>query len=167
MSEVKTITIDHNNLKLVYDFNELEIEQAELAREVGEFKYHQTEREASNLGEVLRSRGAEWLPIICSYLFKIQSKGEIVPFSRAEAENKLTSHFMKLPIKYRNDMKGAVEDFFSNMGESGITSVILSDASQLKTRAMLLNMAMKMNNDKEKNITKESLPSKKPSKKTA
>ena len=53
-----------------YDFNVLTVEQAELAREAGEFKLNQMQNEPENFRQVVKSRGAEWLIIVLSYLLR-------------------------------------------------------------------------------------------------
>jgi hypothetical protein len=61
--------LENNNKKYVYDFTLLTAEQSEIAREAAEFKYNQSQMEPESFKAVLKSNGAEWLFVICSYLF--------------------------------------------------------------------------------------------------
>lgn len=105
-----------NNGKIYrYDFNLLTIEQAELAREVGEFKYNQLQSEPESFRQVIKSRGAEWLSIVASYLLREVKNGEVQPFNKDKAESEVEAFVKNLPINEYNKLKECVEDFFCNI----------------------------------------------------
>lgn len=100
-----------------YDFNVLTIEQAELAREAGEFKYNQLQNEPESFRQVVKSRGAEWLTIVLSYLLREVKLDIIQPFNKDKAETEVETFIKNLPISYLNDLRECATDFFSGIGK--------------------------------------------------
>lgn len=105
----------HSGKTYKYDFNLLTVEQAELAREVGEFKYNQLQSEPENFRQVVKSRGAEWLAIAASYLLREVKNGEVQSFNKDKAESEVEAFVKNLPISEMAKLKECVEDFFCNI----------------------------------------------------
>lgn len=147
--------IEANNKTFIYDFNNIEMEQGELAREVAEFKYNQIEAQATNISEVLRSKSPEWLIIIASYLFKQKVNGAILEFDRAKSEIEYDKFFSKISFANREKLKGAVEDFLLSMGETGIASKIFSSINNRQNTLKLLEMITAIQSLNKTNIINE------------
>ncbi len=152
--------IEATNKLFVYDFNNIELEQGELAREVAEFKYNQNEAQATSISDILRSKGGEWLIIISSYLFKQKVNGDILPFDRAKSETEYDRFFRRISFAKRKLLKGAVEDFLLNMGETGIASKIFSSTNNRQNTLKLLEMITAIQSLNETNTSTNKLRSK-------
>jgi hypothetical protein len=96
----------HKDKTYKYDFNILTVEQAELAREAGEFKYNQLQSEPESFRQVIKSRGAEWLSIVASYLLREVKNGEVQPFNKDKAESEVEAFVKNLPINEYNKLNG-------------------------------------------------------------
>ncbi|HPD33976.1 MAG TPA: hypothetical protein PKV40_06520 [Candidatus Kapabacteria bacterium] len=107
----------HSGKTYKYDFNLLTVEQAELAREAGEFKYNQLQNEPESFKQVIKSRGAEWLSIVLSYLLREVKDDIVQPFNKDKAESEVETFIKNLPISYLNDLRECVTDFFSGIGK--------------------------------------------------
>lgn len=136
-SEKIVIRVEHDKRIFVYDFNKLETLQSEYAKAVGEYKHYQSQADPSNMNDIFRSRSPEWLNIICSYLFKEEINGVLQDFNRVKTETDFEKFFAKYPTYKRSDLEAVVKDFFTNMGESGIASSLLSSVSNKIKMQML------------------------------
>jgi hypothetical protein len=139
--EPKVFTFDGKTYK--YDFNTLTVEQAELAREAGEFKLHQLQAEPESFRQVIRSRGAEWLAIILSYLLRETKDGIMQPFNKDKAETDVENWIKRLPVKYLEDLRSCVKDFFTGIGRQQTGSALLQGEKKRNGIEMLLPILQK------------------------
>jgi len=139
--EPKVFTFEGKTYK--YDFNTLTIEQAELAREAGEFKLHQLQAEPESFRQVIRSRGAEWLAIILSYLLRETKDGIMQPFNKDKAETDVENWIKRLPVKYLEDLRSCVKDFFTGIGRQQTGSALLQGEKKRNGIEMLLPILQK------------------------
>jgi len=126
MSEEKItepLEFENNGITYIYDYNRLCIEAAELAREAGEFRNNMLAAHPDKFDDVLKSKGAEWLSMIARYLLLESKDGNVSDFNKDHAES-ITDKFVKLlPLKERTKLMEAVNDFFTNIGMTGISLV--------------------------------------------
>lgn len=115
---IEAKVFNHLERTYKYDFNVLTVEQAELAREAGEFKHNQLQNEPENFRQVIKSRGAEWLSIVMSYLFREVKNDILQPFNKDKAESEVEAFVKNLPISYLNDLRECATDFFQVSGRS-------------------------------------------------
>jgi hypothetical protein len=126
-----------------YDFNILTVEQAELAREAGEFKYNQLQNEPENFRQVIKSRGAEWLSIVLSYLLREVKNDILQPFNKDKAESEVEAFIKNLPISYLNDLRECATDFFSGIGKKHLILANLQGGKKKSGIEMLLPILQK------------------------
>lgn len=151
------ILIEHKNRILRYRFTDLEVEQGELCREIGEFKHTQIQNPASNLNEHIKSKGVDWLSWISAYLFKEIIKDEPKDFNKSFSENEILPFIKKLPISEYAKLEVAVKDFFTNIG-NGVIGLALfqKEKSRSETEKLqMLMMLMNMNPNSNPNVTQE------------
>jgi hypothetical protein len=123
-----------------YCFDSLTVEQAELAREIGEFKYNQLQHPPDNFKQVVKSRSTDWLTIMASYFLREVKNGVVQPFTREKAETNVEKFVGALPVSQLEGLKECVQDFFTNMGRPSIASVILQNEQKLSGAEMLLTL---------------------------
>lgn len=126
--------LEYNGRIFVYDFSLLNAEQAELAREAGEFKFNQSQIEPENFQQVLRSKGADYLFIICSFIFIEKVNDKLIEFDRDTAVHSTELLLKKLPASYIKDLREAVTDFFTSTGQE---KMILSILQSVKKRSVI------------------------------
>jgi len=119
------IVIEYNGRKFIYKYKNLSILQAELAREAGEFKRDQLEAQPESFKQILKSRGAHWLPQICSYLFREFKNDVLLKFNLDKVETDIEQFFQELPIEERPKLEACITDFFSNIGNPLTASLLL------------------------------------------
>jgi hypothetical protein len=135
----KQTDFTNNGKTYRYDFNILTVEQVELAREVGEFKYNQSQNEPSGFRQVVDSGGAKWLIIAMSYLLRqIDAKGAILPFNKTKAETDTEEFVRNLPVSQWNELRGCASDFFTAIGKNQIASQMLVGEPKKSAIEMLL-----------------------------
>jgi hypothetical protein len=139
--EPKTFFFGEKTYK--YDFNILTVEQAELAREAGEFKYNQLQNESENFRQVVKSRGAEWLSIVLSYLLREVKNDIQQPFNKDKAESEVENFVKTLPVSNWNDLRECVTDFFTGIGKKPLALVILQGEKKKSGIEMLLPILQK------------------------
>ena len=111
---------------LIYDNTLINIEQAELAREVIEFKEQSRQGNAKDFNQLLRSKATDWLIMTASFLM-LEKKGDtMIEFSREHALNEVEPLIKKMPAKEFERLKGCVINFFSG---SQLNSLILQMSS--------------------------------------
>ncbi|MBX3045290.1 MAG: hypothetical protein KIT33_12570 [Candidatus Kapabacteria bacterium] len=110
------IVIEYEGRKFIYKYKNLSILQAELAREAGEFKRDQLEAQPESFKQVLKSRGAHWLPQICSYLFREFKDESLLKFNLDKVETDIEQYFQNLPNEERPKLEESIKDFFTNIG---------------------------------------------------
>jgi hypothetical protein len=161
---------NENGKKYGYDFNKLTVDQAEYAKEVGEFKLNQMENRPDNVDVLLRTRGVEYLSIIASYLLReLDGDGNAKPFKPEDAKQ-TESYVKSLPVKYQTELNEMVTDFFSNIGlsMSGLAlhrgwqkrqeeAMLSSIVAQLMNPESNLNSTQNKMSENEDVMTKESL----------
>ena len=133
----------HKDKTYKYDFNILTVEQAELAREAGEFKYNQLQNEPENFRQVIKSRGAEWLSIVLSYLLREVKNDILQPFNKDKAESEVEAFIKNLPISYLNDLRECATDFFSGIGKKPLILANLQGEKKRSGIEMLLPILQK------------------------
>jgi len=139
--EPKDFTFEGKTFK--YDFNALTVEQAELAREAGEFKLHQMQAEPESFRQIVKSRGAEWLSIILSYLLRETKEGILQPFNKDKAETEVENWIKKLPVNHLEDLRSCVKDFFTGIGKQQTGSILLQGERKRNGIEMLLPILQK------------------------
>lgn len=108
-------TFENNGKIYKYDFTVLTIEQAELGKEIIEWKYTQKANVAENFTDVIKSKGSAWKCLLLSYLMTEVIEGIQQPFDMNKTEE--TEIFVKsLPTKYMEDVEAVVLDFFQHIG---------------------------------------------------
>jgi hypothetical protein len=139
----KKIEFEHSGKKFIYDFNELSLEQAEMCREIGTFKLQQVENAVDvDVQKFINSKGAEWRLMLLSYLI-LEVRGEkVLPFERSKIPD--YEKFIKgiKMIDYKK-MEAAIDDFFTNIGLSPITSILQQSIKRKQTIETLLPLLMK------------------------
>jgi hypothetical protein len=131
--------------KYKYSFEEVTIEPAELCREIAEFKSNQLQNQDGNINDLLRSKGAEWQLMIASYLVrKVDSNEQLVPFNRAKAETDSLKFINSLPASELSKINKMVSDFFYNIGQGSILSIVLPSEKDRKQTRMLKHLATMM-----------------------
>jgi len=133
----------HDGKTYKYDFNLLTVEQAELAKEAGEFKHNQLQSEPESFRQVIRSRGAEWLSIILSYLLREMKDGTVQPFNKDKAESDVETWVKSLPIIYLEDLRDCVKDFFTGIGKQQTGFILLQGERKRNGIEMLLPILQK------------------------
>ena len=139
--EPKVFKFENKTYK--YDFNILTIEQAELAREAGEFKLHQLQSEPESFKQLLRSRGAEWLIIISSYLLREYKNDVVQPFNKEKAESEVENWIKRLPLNYLEDIRSCIKDFFTGIGKQQTGLALLLSERKKNGIEMLLPIFQK------------------------
>ena len=135
---INPLDFTFNGKTFKYDFNILSVEQAELAREAGEFKINQINSEPESFRQVIRSRGAEWLSIILSYLLRETKDGIVQPFNKDKAETDVEIWIKRLPVNYLEDLRSCVKDFFSGIGKQQTGYALLQGEKKRNGIEMLL-----------------------------
>ncbi|MDQ1265843.1 MAG: hypothetical protein QG635_995 [Bacteroidota bacterium] len=141
MEEAQTakepLEIEFNNRNFIYEFEKLCIEQAELAREAGEFKYDTLNNPPATFKELLKAGGADWLTTVARYLFVEMKNNEEIKFNRDRAEIEIDTFLKSLPVSERPKLQGAVEDFFSAIGKDLIGYMLLQSVRTQQIMQML------------------------------
>lgn len=134
-----------NNVKFVYNFNLLTIEQAEIGREISIFKDDQRTRGASDVTEIFKSRGIDYLPMLLAYLTREIKNDVVQPFDRDNAEVKALPFFKQLPaFEWHNKMLECAQDFFSKAGLKSNESMILAGKKEPKSMLEIYKEAIIM-----------------------
>lgn len=150
--EILEIVISHENKHYRYKFNEMQVESAELAREIGEFKALQIQSPPNTLNELIRSEGMDFLFYIGAYLFRELKDvvitdglvtGEAIPFSRNNAETKIMPIIKQLPVSEIAKIKDACTDFFRNIG-LGQTALVLFQRQKSLRENLIYSMLTEM-----------------------
>ncbi len=140
---IEAKTFEYEGKKYKYDFYQLTIEQAELAREAGEFKYNQLQAGAESFRQIVKSGGAEWLTIVARYLLREMKDNAKQPFNKDKAEIETEQFIKSLPIKHLNNLKECVSDFFTGIGKKPLVSAILQGERKKNGIEMLLPIFQK------------------------
>jgi hypothetical protein len=140
---INSLDFTFNGKTFKYDFNILSVEQAELAREAGEFKINQINSEPESFRQVIRSRGAEWLSIILSYLLRETKDGIVQPFNKDKAETYVEIWIKSLPVNNLEDLRSCVKDFFTGIGKQQTGSILLQGEKKRNGIEMLLPILQK------------------------
>jgi hypothetical protein len=135
--------IEHKGRKFVYDFTLLNVEQAELAREAGEFKFNQSQIEPESFKSVLKSNGADWLSIIGGYLLLEMVDGEIQEFNKDKAELETEKFIKGLPATETIGLRGIVQDFFTSIGQEKMILQILQNVRRKNAIETLLPILLR------------------------
>lgn len=128
---------ENDGKKYVYDTERISVEQAEIAKEILEFKYNTLKNPPKEISQIFRSRLAEWNIMILSYLLlKVTSEGDVIPFNIDMVTE--TEKFVKtLPVKEHSRIKECVENFFQFIGSGSIYSQVNSNARNLNASEIL------------------------------
>jgi hypothetical protein len=149
MEKILQLPVDfiRDNIKYRYDFNLLTVEQAELAREAGEYKANTIQNPPDSFTLLIKSRACDWLTLIMSYLL-IEVKDDVPqPFNMANSEIKTQQFIKSLPVIEIQRLRDCVTHFFTNINMSKVSSVILQGVKTKSVQEILfpLIMAMMMN----------------------
>lgn len=139
--ESKVFTLNGKSYK--YDFNILTVEQAELAREAGEFKYNQLQSEPESFRQVIKSGGAEWLSVVLRYLLREVKNDIVQAFNKDKAETETEKFIKEMPVSQINELKECVSDFFSGIGKKQLGLAILQGEKKRSGIEMLLPILQK------------------------
>lgn len=134
--------------KYRYDFNLLTVEQAELAREIGEWKANQLQSGTDSVSKLLSSRGADYLSMIMSYLLREVKDDIVQAFSRDKAESEVEPFVKSLPAVRLIDLKDCIIDFFTNTGKKPVGLLILEGGKKKNAIEALLPILLQMNASK-------------------
>jgi len=148
LKEIGRVEFETNEKKYCYEFELLTVEQAELAREIGEWKYHQLQNPVDNFNKIIDSRGAEYLIILMSYLLREMKENQILPFDKIKAETEAEAFVKNLPAKEIEKLRECVNDFFTNSGRSPIGLAILQNERKRNTIEMFLPILQQLNMSK-------------------
>lgn len=99
--------------------------------------------ESESFRQIVRSRGAEWLSIILSYLLRETKEGILQAFNKDKAETEVENWIKKLPVNYLEDLRSCVKDFFSGIGKQQTGSALLQGEKKLNGIDMLLPILQK------------------------
>lgn len=142
--------INFQEKKFVYDFNLLTVEQAELAKEVAEFKNNQIQMHPENFRQYVKSNGADWKFIIMSFLLREMKENVVLEFNRDKAEFELENIIRQFPVVQLEVMGEIIQNFFMNMGLGNLTSELLQN--NVKRNAIETLIPYLLNNQKKKEI---------------
>ena len=137
-TELGRVEFTHNERTFCYEFENLTIEQAELAREVGEWKYNQMQAGIEQLQKLFSSRGADYLSVIMSFLLREIKSDVVQPFVRDKVESVVEPFVKSLPVSQLDKLRECVADFFTNTGKQPVGSVILQGVRKKSAIEMLL-----------------------------
>lgn len=136
----------NNGKTYIYDFNYLTVEQAEIAVTIGEFKLHQMEKGfPDTIDQLLRSRGAEYITLISSYLFVPYKNKNPDKFNPAKIRD--TEMFLKSLLsgeKVFDNIIGCINDFFLNIGRPELQSTTKYNGSKNSGIEMLLPLLTRL-----------------------
>ena len=131
---------ESSNYKFVYNFNLLTVQQAEIGREISIFKEDQRARGVSDVSEIFKSRGVDYLPMLLAYLTRKIKDDKIMPFVRDVAEVEGLVFFQNLPAnKWHGKMLECATDFFSKAGLKSSESMILAGKKPPKSMQEILS----------------------------
>lgn len=133
------VIFEFNGKKYIYFFDDLTVEQAELGRELGLFKYTQSKTEPETFKHLIKSKGVDWLPMLLSYLVKPEGGR----FQREKVEE-VELFFRSLPVHELEKMRSVAEDFFSKLNMKPIGLTILGGERKLSGIEMLLPLIQKL-----------------------
>lgn len=135
----------------IYDFTELTLEQAEIAREIAELKVQQlgNELQEVTIDTLLNTKSAEWKMQILSYLLLEKQGDIIIPFDVTKIKD--TEKFVKsIKTKDLDKVKEVIDDFFTNIGLSmNLLSRVQSVKNKLLMQTLLQMSSIYKNKDEE------------------
>ena len=129
------------NIRYRYDFENLVVEQCEFAEEVLAWKREQMKSPPQAFHDISRSRGAEWLSIVASYLLVKVVDGEAQAFSLATIAE--TEQFVKsLPAKEMVRLREVLTDFFTVTGKRGAILALLQNRGGISAETIISELLM-------------------------
>jgi len=152
---------DIKDAKYIYDFNSLSIIQAECAKETGEFKYYQSQKDAKDYRELAQSRSAEWLIIAMSYLLNPVVNGVPTKWDPAKI-GETEKYIADLPFSEYKNLEACITHFFIECGKKqAICQILQGKGSALYNQALLEQLlTIASTNTSNGNLLKENLKSK-------
>ncbi|MCL5992142.1 MAG: hypothetical protein M1419_08585 [Bacteroidetes bacterium] len=144
----KTITIETEKGKLVYNFGFLNIWQCEMAHSLGLFIVDQEENPAPSFNDKVNSGSANYRSTLYSYLFMLEN-------DENKPKDEIYSKFIRdIIISLKGeDSKGnknyvqfreVITDFFTGIGEPWIASMLLPNKLKEKTSQRTLLTLMQV-----------------------
>lgn len=130
----------------IYDYNECNVFQCEMARELLEFKYYQTQKEAPNMQAVEKSGGAEWQLRVLSYIVK--------PFNAEWKKSDVNLYYddiCKFKAADLKNVRDCVANFFQNLNMTEIYSAVTQmrqSPEKMLTLLKLVESLQGMSNNK-------------------
>jgi len=136
--EQAAVYFEKDGKKYVYDFKLITIIQAEIAKEIGEFKHYQDLKEASTIKEIIQSRSPEWLSMIMSYLLVKVANGAPCAFNEGDVTE--TEAFVKslLTQSEMGRLEMCVQNFFDGSGMRELGLQILQGRQKRQLNPMQL-----------------------------
>jgi hypothetical protein len=140
--------------RLIYSYTYLSIEQCELGESLGRFIIDSQENLSPDFITQLKSGKANWTTTLMSYLFLKEGDENI------ETNDKYFQDILKILRATKNNkqykiFKEVTKDFFCNIGEEWMTSLLLPDKlKQLKTQntSKIFLAAMQMLGESKTNL---------------
>jgi len=131
------LAIKNGKTKLVYKFSRLTVEQVELAREIGEWKLQQIESPPDDFNMIVRSKGAGYLAMLCSYLMTPKNGKEIEKF-KIENCAEIEQIIKTSPASELSKLKEITKDFFLNIGDAETGLILLQPKRERQESEALL-----------------------------
>lgn len=143
--------------KLVYSFQDLTIEQTEIAAEIAVFHYIQSEQmDKVSFETFIKSNAPRWRLVLLSYLLLEEKDGQLIPFEEVQLKEKELL-VKKIKNSDRVKVKEALDDFFT---KSDLQEIISSPLQRLKNKRaieMLFNsqiLSQTLTNNDKKGLKK-------------
>lgn len=134
---------ENNGRRYIYNPDLIGVEQAELAKEVLEFKYNSFQNPPKDFNQVLRSKSSDWLSMVMSYLLLEVKDGITQPFNRDLADK--TEQFVKqLQLKNIAKLRECAFDFFTYIEMDSMYSELSSGEKKANVKEMLFSQLGQM-----------------------
>lgn len=138
--EIKVL--EYEGKKYAYHYSIITAEQAEIIREIAEFKAMQDDAPTTDINEYLRSGGHYWKLLCARYLVREVKAEGVAPFSIAKAETDVFEWIKKLPFELFDEFfTENLKDFFTNSKRAYLISALLqSEKRSQKINPLLMNL---------------------------
>lgn len=133
---LEPVIFEYNGSTYLYDRERITVEQAEIAKEILEFRYNAGKNPPRDVRQLFGSRSIEWCLMVLSYLLLKKDGDAILPFDIDKVPE--VEKFVKsLPLKFYEKLKECVSDFFSCIGSNSIYSQVNTNAKTLNVSEIL------------------------------
>lgn len=139
------VEFNNKGRTFIYDVNRIDVEQAELCRELAEFKKNQMNANPNTFKEVIKSGGADFLNLAISFLLLEKKSDTILEFNRDKVESEVLPFVKKLPFSELEKINWCIDNFFLNIKQKSLISEILqSKPSNDKNKEIILSKLLEM-----------------------